>query len=52
MADKIFSEKYITVFRHNPCSVIRQYVVLFCVRDCFYVYMGNKICEIDECILF
>lgn len=33
-------------------AVIRQYVVLFCVRDCFYVYMGNKICEIDECILF
>lgn len=19
----------------------------FCVRDCFYVYMENKICEID-----
>lgn len=28
--------------------------MLYCffVRDCFYVYMGNKICEIDECILF
>lgn len=28
--------------------------MLYCffVRDCFYVYMGNKICEIDKCIFF
>lgn len=28
--------------------------MLYCffVHDYFYVYMENKICEIDECILF
>lgn len=40
MADNIFSEKYITVFRHNPCSVIRQYVVLFflCVIAFMFIW--------------